>query len=366
MRATIRRLRSGVVPLDELERLSVGYGDVRRIVTDALSMLAAKGRSPPIFVQGEWGAGKSHMLEFIRATASRRGMAHVRVDLNARDAALNFPQRFYPWFAESVRVGDKSGLRCIIEDSFLDPSKRDALLQFAWASASGTLGGALRAIIMDSRKGGHEYLTDHPSWDTIMGTDLPWADWKRGKALERFGGMALLLRSLGAGGLVAVFDEVETIEQLWNRLSRLAAYETLGTFCTMDAVLAVFSVTGRFDQSVKRDLDRNILYYVSTKPAGEFVKNWRDEKYRIVRPPTLTDANASELEHAVLDTYSAAYPISVEAKDSADEAVALWISNPGRNPRRLIRSIIDALDSKRLLEPTAGREFEGQEPGAPT
>jgi hypothetical protein len=180
-----------------------------------------------------------------------------------------------------------------------------------------------------------------------MGADLPWSDGKRAIALERLSCVARLLRCVGAGGLVTVFDEVETIDQLWNRLSRFAAYDTLASVCTMDACWAVFGVTQRFDQIIRRDLDRGLLDYVSTRAAGDFLRSWRDRNYRCIEPPQLTDDDAAELVRLVRDAYASVYVVGSESEKDADLAFAAWKTNPGRNPRRLIRAIIDALDSKR-------------------
>lgn len=347
VRASIRRLRSGVVPFQDVDRLSVGYDGIRQTVGDSLSALAAKGRCGPVFVLGEWGTGKSHMLEFVRAAAALRRMAQVKIDLNARDAPLNHPQRFYPWIAESVSFGERRGLRSIIEDAYLNPAVRDRLLQFAWAPTSRTLGTALQTIVLESVRSGSDCLSDDASWNLVMGADLPWSSGKRIIALDRLGCVARLLRCIGAGGLVAVFDEVETIDQLWSRPSRLGAYDTLATVCTLDAIWAVFGITRRFDQTITRDLERGILGYTGTRPSGDFLRHWRDRRYRVIEPPQLTDDAAVELARLVREAYASAYAVGFDGEKDTDLALAAWRTNPGRNPRNLIRAIIDALDSKR-------------------
>lgn len=349
-RASIRRLRSGVVPIDDLDALSVGYDDVRAMVEDSFTALRLKGRCAPLFVRGEWGTGKSHLLEFIRGAAIGHGIAHVRVDLNARGAPLNYPQRFYPWIVESICLKQARGLRTIVEDAFAHRERRDGLLRYAWAAESGPLGAALRSIVLASREIGDEVLVDHPAWDVVLGADLAPFDHKRTKTLERLAAVARLLRSVGGAGLVIVLDEAETIDQLWNRLSRLGAFETLGAICKMDAAWAVFGVTARFERSVNRDLDHGLLRYAPTEHATSFLRAWRDGAFRQFQPPAMTDAHADSLATRVIEAYSAAYPTGAEHSASGLEALRTWKANPGRNPRRLIRCIIDALDSRRQLQ----------------
>ena len=365
LRASVRRLRSGIVPLDDVERLSVGYDSVRQVVSTALADLASKGSHQPLFVRGEWGTGKSHLLEFIRAAAARHGVAHAKVDLNARNAPLNYPQRFYPWVAESLTMGATRGLRRIIEAAFTDETKRNALIKFSWAPASGKLGAALRNIVLQSKNNDDDYLTDDPAWGIVMGTDLPWSDGKRVLALERFAALAQLLRCIRAGGLVLVFDEVETLDQLWNRLSRTAAYETLGTITSMEASWAVFGITRRFDQSIRRDLGYGILNYAPPLLARNFLENWSHERYPIVTPPQLTENDAANLAQLLIELYSAAYPSTRVGKDSASGLVSAWTANPARNQRRLIRSIIDALDDRHSLAPFDTPLIRGRTPTHP-
>ena len=335
--------------MDDLDHLTVGYDTIRPIVEKSLTILATKGRSAPLFVNGEWGTGKSHMLEFIRGAAVCRGIAHVRIDLNARGAPLNYPQRSYPWIAQSLCLLNTRGVRSIVEAAFADPKRRDALLRFAWANESGFLGAALRSIILASCESGNDVLVDDPAWDIVLGADLAPFDGKRTKALDRVAELALLLRSVSGSGLVVVFDEVETIDQLWNRVSRLGAYETLGAFCAMQAAWVVFGVTERFQATINRDLENGLLNYATKICAANCLRSWRDGVFQQIEPPPLTDDHAGELTTRVVHAYHAAYSIGGADGLDMSRVLKLWMTNPGRNPRRLIRTIIDALDARRSL-----------------
>lgn len=354
-RSAIRRLRSGIVPPESLHELSVGYESITSLIDNSLNALSAKGRCAPLFVRGEWGTGKSHMLEFVRTAAARRGIAHVRVDLNARANPLNYPQRFYPWIAESVALGSERGIRAIVQWAFVDEYRRKALLQFAWATESGVLGAALKSIILASRELHSDVLVDDPGWKVVCGTDLAPYDWKRPKALERAVLLSRLLRTLGGAGLVIVLDEVETVDQLWNKRSRIGAYQTLGALCQSDATWAVFGVTDRFDLCVQRDLANRVLIYSQSDEASQFLRTWGAGGYRVVAPPVVTDIHAERLVDCILGAYSSAYSDAKIDSAVASAVLGAWKRNPGRNPRRLIRTLIDALDAGRPL----ATEFTG-------
>ena len=120
--ATIRRLRNGVVPAWEVGRLSVGYNNAKSTMNLSLSALDLPGQLSPLFVRGEWGTGKTHFLSYVRSAASDLSIASASVDLNARDAALNYPQRFLRSIAESMRVLECDGIKSILYRFVESPS----------------------------------------------------------------------------------------------------------------------------------------------------------------------------------------------------------------------------------------------------
>src|SRR5438105_15709068 len=114
-RAAVRRLRAGIVPSADLAGMSVAYGTVDSLVADRLAALSRGQPAQPLFVKGEWGSGKSHLLSFVRAAASAKSVPASLIDLNARSAALNYPQRIYSILVENLRCGgDAIGLRGVM------------------------------------------------------------------------------------------------------------------------------------------------------------------------------------------------------------------------------------------------------------
>lgn len=348
-RASIRRLRTGVVPDWEIERLSVSYAQIGKTLATRLDTLIADGRCAPLFVRGEWGTGKTHMLAYLRAVAAIRGLAHAGVTLNPRSAALNYPQRFYPTLAESVTFSGHRGLRAILSSALANRATRRAIRAFSESSESGALSAALRLIGARFKLSNGLDCGDDSAWNVLLGADLAWSDSKRTKALSRIAEFSALMKVLGASGLVAVFDEAESIDQLFNRLSRTGAYETLGSLCAQNGILCVFGITRRFELCVVRDLTSDIGLFMHVKKAATFLTAWRAGAYSIIEPPGITGTEATRLAMLVLGTYRDAYP-DVECGAAEIEAsVLLWQNNPSRNPRRLVRTVIDMLDLKRAL-----------------
>lgn len=347
-RASIRRLRTGVVPHWEIERLSVSFAEIGEELATRLGALIRSGQCAPLFVRGEWGAGKTHMLSYLRALAARRGLAHVGITLNPRSAALNYPQRFYPAIAQLVTFSGRRGIRDILTNALANPRTRRKIGSFSESGAAGSLGPALRVIVARFKLSGGLDIGDDSAWNILLGADLAWSSSKRVKALTRIREFTALVRALGAAGLVAIFDEAESIEQLFNRLSRAGAYETLGSLCSQDDVLCVFGITRRFETCIARDLE-NIGLFTYLSSAETFLTAWGAGAYSIVEPPGISERGAEKLAALIVGTYRDAYP-EVELRSSEMNAVVLrWKKNPSRNPRRLVRALIDSLDSKRAF-----------------
>jgi len=351
-RAAIRRLRAGVVPTWELERLSVGYDGVRAQVTTALRATRSGSHAQPLFVRGEWGTGKSHFLAYVRSASDAHGIPNAKVELNARFSALNYPQRFYRGLAETLRLQARSGLQALILALLNDPSKRAKLAAFARSDAARHLKTPLSALVSRSERGEQFELVDDPVWFMLMGGDIAWADYpyKRNEALERMSVLGRLFAAVGLGGLVLVFDEAETIDQLWNIRSRLSAYDVLGRLCQLPSVWCVFGITERFDRVIQNDLDNNAAALSTVGPDGAwFMRAWSRSQLPTVTPPIVDGTNARDLAKAVVGLYGIAYPNTTVEDRTVHRCVEEWKANPSQNPRRLIRLLIHRLDAMRSL-----------------
>jgi hypothetical protein len=351
--AAVRRLRAGIVPLEDLESLSVGYGTVSRLVADRLAALSRGQAAHPLFVKGEWGSGKSHLLSFVRAAASAKAVPMSLIDLNARSAALNYPQRLYSILVENLRCGgDALGLRGIVLKWLEDSSSRKRL-EIAASKASGShLSWSVQSLIRRHENGDNVALDDSGDWSVLLGADLRWSNngYKREQALARVEALAALLHGLGIGGLALVFDEAETIDQLWNVRSRLTAYGVLGRLCTMKAVWSVFGVTKRFDQTIAYDLGRDFSEYLpASLSARAFLRSWSQGSFEMLEPPEVDSRNARVLARSIARLYGEAYGTDGSGDGLVNQCVATWLQNPGRNPRRLIRLLVHQLDLRRPL-----------------
>jgi hypothetical protein len=233
-----------------------------------------------------------------------------------------------------------------------DPSKRARLAAFAKSDAARHLKVPLGMLLLRAERGEQFEVVDDPAWFTLMGGDIGWADYsyKRDEALDRLSTLGLLFAAVGLGGLVLVFDEAETIDQLWNIRSRLSAYEVMGRLCRLRSIWCVFGITDRFDRVIQNDVAKDAALLNRTgQHAAWFIRAWSNAHLPTLTPPIVDGKNAHALANAVVRLYRMAYPSASVEDHVVRGCVDEWKANPSRNPRRLIRVLIHRLDAARSL-----------------
>jgi len=335
-----------------MEFLSVGYERMRDLILEKSVQLGEENRTVPLLVRGEWGTGKSHLAEYVRAMAADLGVATAIVDLNARGQALNYPQRFYPALIESCRLDRSvSGLQQIISQRLSTVDGRRALLEYA-STCEGELAQSIEWLCREHGPEDGLALSEHPAWTKLLGGDIAWAPYayKRHRTLRRIGELVELLRALGGRGLILVLDEVETIDQLWNRRSRMTAYSTLGALCSMDHVWCVLAVTARFDAIVAADFAWSLISRSGhTSEAAWFLGALKRGEFQSVVPPTIDIEGAQDLAERLRRLYENAYGLSSSSVDTLAATIGAWSRDPRRNARTLIRAVVNELDLRRPL-----------------
>jgi len=313
--------------------------------------LGERRRVGPLLVRGEWGAGKSHFISYVRAVCRDLEVASSVVNLNARGHALNHPQRSYPLLAENVELGGlPRGLRRVLIAKLADEEGRRRLERFSKYPASGELEKAIRSLCRHC-EGEDLPVVEHFAWTTVLGGDVAWANYayKRAKALERIAALGRLFRALGAPGLVLLFDEAETIDQLSNVRSRKGAYSVLGTLSRMDRVWCIFAVTKRFDHALGWDVPGVLDDYGLSKDARWFLRKWDKGDLDVLDPPGVDRRAARVLAAKVEDLYERAHAFRLGDPAGLRARVDEWAADPGRNPRTLMRKVIHYLDCLRPL-----------------
>ena len=351
LKSSVRRLRAGIVPSQHVEELSVGYDAVRESLLSKLADLEAGRPLSPLLVQGEWGSGKSHLLEYARGACHALRVAHACVSIDARSHALNRPQYFYPVLARSLECELGTGIHEIAR-TCLEGPQAERLSNFVHTSPRSSFTNALLELSLNRESGKSLSPMDHPAWTTLGGEDLSFADYSylRDKALLRLQGLAELSRALGFCGIVLLFDEAETVDQLWNVGSRMGAYRVFGALCQMRHVWCIFAITKRFRWTVENDLRDGILTRSRlSAEARAFLHIWRTQSLDTLQPPTMQPSMATDLVERLISVYELAHGTDSRSRERLNACLRDWEANPSANPRTLIRSVIHQLDVGRNL-----------------
>lgn len=215
-RAALRVLRAGSVPDEAIQHLTVGAQDLVTAINISLTSLSRKTRPAPLFLNGEWGTGKTHSIRLVRALALQGGFATMEAVLNARACPPNYPQRMLPFMSRNTAFREERGVRSVIGSLLRDDKQAGLALATIGGQTNSDISQAASTLQALSSRGETALLGASASWQILTGTDIAHSNYgyRRTKALLRLHWTTAFLRSLGAKGTVLLFDELETIDQL--------------------------------------------------------------------------------------------------------------------------------------------------------
>ena len=127
---TVEAMRLGVVPDDDLESYTVGRGAELSLIEHDLDTADQQGGAVRAFL-GDYGAGKTHLLELVQRHALARGFLTARATLDPTEVPPSHPKRVYRARVRSLRYPDRSteedaGLRPLIARAAADPAALQA------------------------------------------------------------------------------------------------------------------------------------------------------------------------------------------------------------------------------------------------
>lgn len=224
--------RLGIVPLQDVEDFFFGREPEAKRVEQGLEGLD-KGKSDVMLVEGDYGTGKTHLLEYIHHRALNLGFAAARVEFDPHDVAPNRPKRVYRELAHSLRWLEGAGenrteygfrdllmrsVRLAMDDHvFFAPvlnklrraKEHQPLSEVFWQMIEG-----------ESTK---EYAVQFKSPYRIRGGQSIPALYDFSTAGDFYcyiiSGLSWMCRELGFKGLVLLIDEAETVTHLWDILA---------------------------------------------------------------------------------------------------------------------------------------------------
>ena len=219
-RQTLEALRLGIVPVQDVETLTIGL-EAERVSLDRALVRSRERGGDAIAVIGDYGFGKSHFIELAGRRALREDIVVATASLDLVETPPSKPFEIYRALTRSLRYPDtdETGLRPLINRALEHPA---AITELAARSARETpcpLLAALNASAGCASQASFEAIID---W--ISGEGKPNADLrvclKRPPRLYRLGEVArhysymltaisVLATLVGYTGLAVLIDESE-------------------------------------------------------------------------------------------------------------------------------------------------------------
>lgn len=221
----LEAFRMGVVPHQDIECFTFGRAYEINALEQGLQKLK-KGHGEVYLVEGTYGSGKTHLLEYTRHLSLKRGLVTAYCELSPQETPLYRPKRIYRELVYNLRyIKDNS------EFHF-----RDLLMA---VSDTGIQDHCFLTPVLEMlRDMGDKDLMSEVFWQWIEGESTknyaidPKAPFRvRGgqkiPALYDFStasdfytyiltGLSYLIHRAGLGGLVLIIDEVETATRIWD------------------------------------------------------------------------------------------------------------------------------------------------------
>lgn len=241
----IGALRHGTVPARGLDLLAVGLDPIGPTIDEELARTAT-GAGMFKCVRGEWGSGKTFAARWIAERARRAGFVTSEIQISETETPLHHLQTVYRRLVERLALGDgdAGAFRTLIDGWFflleedalaagtIDEHDETALVEaterlvdarLAEASRTNpTFANVLRAYRRAMLAGDAATADGLIAWlggqPNVAASVKRFANIKgdidHAGALSFLQGLLVVIRDSGHGGLLLVFDEVETLQRV--------------------------------------------------------------------------------------------------------------------------------------------------------
>jgi len=221
----LEAFRMGVVPHQDIECFTFGRAYEINAFEEGLQKLK-KGQGEVYLVEGSYGSGKTHLLEYVRHLSLKRGLVTAYCELSPEETPLHRPKRIYRELIYNLRY---------IKDN-CEFHFRDLLMAVAEIGIQDHC--FLTPVLKRLQDRDNADLVSEVFWQWIEGESTknyaidPQAPFRvRGgqkiPALYDFStasdfysyiltGLSYLSHKAGLGGLVLILDEVETATRIWD------------------------------------------------------------------------------------------------------------------------------------------------------
>ncbi len=364
-RRMLEAFRLGIVPHQDVESFTFGRDKPIAVLDAALANLAG-GQGDVFMVEGDYGTGKTHLLEYVHHRALASGMVTSLVQFDPAEVSPHRPKRVYREVVHNLRyIKDETehGFRDLLRSATALDMKDHAFLGPVLAKLRRTDAGQQQTEVFwqwiegESTK---EYATEQKSPFRVKGGQRIPALYDFSTAADQYcnilSGLSWMARELGMKGLVLLVDEAETVTHLWDimYLARSVNF--------MDGLVR----TAQNDPDLKRINDRmvhnrvkpvpyiyrdpSLLLVFATTPSPydyAYIKLANRVKHRVELEP-LEDKALYDAFSTMVMIYRRAYP-GFEVSDLDQKKLLREASRRNlEGVRTFIKFSVEALDVTRL------------------
>jgi len=363
----IEAFRLGIVPHQDVELFTFGRDEELRLLANALAGLARK-RGDVYMIEGEYGTGKTHLLELLHHRALKMGMATSLVQFDPQEVAPHRPKRVYRELVRNLRFiqdGKESGFRELLrlamkldlnDHVFFGPLLKK-LKRLDWAATESEV--FWQWVEGESTK---EYATEMRMPYRVRGAQGIPALYDFSTAADFYcniiSGISYICAQLGFKGLVLLLDEAETVTRLWDVLylsKSINFMQGLLGLARNDPRLQQLS-DGLIHNQVKpvpyiyRE-PALLVIFATTPTPGEYgyLRLAHAVRHRIELTP-LSDQALANAFATMLNVYNKAYPSFRLPVEEQKRLFALTVRQNSFGVRAFIKSCVEALDITRMRQ----------------
>lgn len=220
-RQTLEALRFGIVPVQDVETLTIGLEAESVSLSRALARAKERGGDVQAVI-GDYGFGKSHFVELAARRALRDNFLVMTSSLDLLEAPPNKPHAVYHALLKSLRYPDgaaQTGLEPLLQKAADQPAVTREVIELSSLPERCPLALGLGALLNSTSQAVIDDVANWLSGDTHPARNLkPYIKtlprlYKVGETSRLFTylltGISTLARRLGYSGLAVLIDESE-------------------------------------------------------------------------------------------------------------------------------------------------------------
>ncbi len=395
LRQMLEAFRLGIVPREDVPQFTFGRESHIQRIRDALHEVERGGTC--MLIEGPYGSGKTHLLEYVLHEAVARGFAIARTELDPVEVTPYKPKRVYRNLLENLIVPFPDGSVGTWIDLLYAAADRGIVLDPPHLYLS----PVIRALRRDRASPrayrllqwiGGELFTRH-DLDALGMRQYP-TMLDHSTAADHLGyllsGWSTLARAVGAKGLVVLVDEAETVGHAGLRIERDRGDNTLRGLVAIaqNRPLTVECADLRWDDHQQAYVDAHGMVHSGVRPLpyayrlptyiGLFVamtpefrinpRSWREmisATHRLVLWPLLED-DFRRMTRFLVMSIVATWPEIPIVPEDADRIfqmlrARLWMGSDPPHPRLFLKALAELIALKRHYPGVSWRQLMSDE-----